>query len=163
RSVRCLARFAAAPAVRRFGLGQTISSLPGGVGAVATLGLLYPEFPIFIALRGVEAVLRGSFFRSAYELIFRPMGPAEKHRTKTFLDVTCDRLGDAVGAGIVQLMLFTTALFTGAAAYLSAELLAVMIGMDAWSLWLASRLDAVYLGVVERRLTAHGEAAPIVV
>jgi hypothetical protein len=60
-------------------------------------------------------------------------------------------------------MLFTTALFTGAAAYLSAELLAVMIGMAAWSLWLASRLDAVYLGVVERRLTAHGEAAPIVV
>jgi hypothetical protein len=124
---------------------------------MGTIGLLYASFPVFVAVRGVEAVLRGSFFRSAYELIFVPMAPAEKHRTKTFLDVTCDRMGDAVGAGIVQLLLLT------GAAYLSTELLGVVIAMAAWSLWLASRLDAVYLGVVERRLTTHGDAAPVVV
>ena len=158
-----LAQFGVGAAVRRLGLGRTIATLPAGVGTMATLGLLFPEFPIFIGVRGVESVLRGSFFRSAYELIFVPMDRAEKNRTKTFLDVTCDRIGDAVGAGMVQLILFSTALFAGAAIYLSAELLAVVIGMAAWSLWLASRLDALYLGVVERRLTAHGDATPIVV
>jgi hypothetical protein len=158
-----LAQFLVASVVRRFGLGRTIATLPAGVGAMATLGLLYPVFPIYIGVRGLESVLRGSFFRSAYELIFVPMEQSEKNRAKTFLDVTCDRIGDAVGAGVVQLILLLTALMSGAAAYLSAQLLAVVIGMAAWSLWLASRLDALYLGVVERRLTAHGDATPIVV
>ena len=62
------------------------------------------SFPIFAAVRGIESVLRGSLFRSAYELLFVPMDPDEKRRTKTFLDVTCDRAGDAVGAGVVQVL-----------------------------------------------------------
>jgi ATP:ADP antiporter, AAA family len=152
-----LAQFAVGPAVRRIGLGRTISTLPAGVGAMGVLGLLYGSFPVFVAVRAIESVLRGSFFRSAYELIFVPMAPAEKHRTKTFLDVTCDRLGDAVGAGIVQGMLLL------GSAYLTTELLGVIIAMAGWSLYLANRLDALYLGVVERRLTAHGDAASVVV
>jgi hypothetical protein len=152
-----LAQFAVGPAVRRAGLGRTISALPAGVGAMGVLGLLFASFPLFIAVRGIESILRGSFFRSAYELIFVPMAPAEKHRTKTFLDVTCDRVGDACGAGIVQLVLLT------GTAYLSTELLGIVIALAAWSLLLASRLDALYLGVVERRLTAHTEGVPIVV
>jgi ATP:ADP antiporter, AAA family len=152
-----LAQFAVAPVVRRIGLGRTISTLPAGVGTMGMLGLLYGSFPVFIVVRGLESVLRGSFFRSAYELIFVPMAPAEKHRTKTFLDVTCDRIGDAVGAGVVQFfLLFGTT-------YLTTELLGVVIAMAAWSLYLASRLDALYLGVVERRLAAHGDAGSVVV
>jgi hypothetical protein len=152
-----LAQFAVAPVVRRVGLGRTISTLPAGVGTMGVVGLLFGSFPVFVAVRGIESVLRGSFFRSAYELIFVPMAPAEKHRTKTFLDVTCDRIGDAVGAGVVQFfLLFGTT-------YLTTELLGVVIAMAGWSLYLANRLDALYLGVVERRLTAHGEAAPVVV
>jgi hypothetical protein len=152
-----LAQFAVAPVLRRAGLGRTMSTLPAGVGAMSVLGLLYAEFPLFIAVRGIESVLRGSFYRSAYELIFVPMAPAEKHRTKTFLDVTCDRIGDVVGAAIVQVLLLTSA------RYLSAELLGVIIALAAGSLWLANRLDALYLGVVERRLTAHVEGTPVVV
>jgi hypothetical protein len=152
-----LAQFAVAPVVRNIGLGRTISALPAGVGTMGMLGLLYGSFPVFVAVRGLESVLRGSFFRSAYELIFVPMAPAEKHRTKTFLDVTCDRIGDAVGAGVVQFFLiFGTT-------YLTTELLGVIIAMAVWSLYLASRLDALYLGVVERRLAAHGDAASVVV
>jgi hypothetical protein len=63
-----------------------------------------------------------------------------------------------VGAGIVQLVLFT-----GAATYFSTGLLGIVIALAAWSLWLTNRLDALYLGVVERRLTAHVEGAPVVV
>jgi ATP:ADP antiporter, AAA family len=152
-----LMQFGVAPVVQRLGIGRAIAILPAGVGAMGTLGLLYASFPMFVAVRAVESILRGSFFRSAYELLFVPMAPAEKHRTKTFLDVTCDRLGDAVGAAVVQVLIFT------GATYLTSQLLGVIVAMAVGSLWLAARLDAVYLGVVERRLAAHGGGAPVVV
>ena len=152
-----LAQFAVNASVRRIGLGATISTLPGGVVAVGGLGLLYPTFPIFVLLRGLESVLRGSLFRSAYELSFVPMDPIEKRRTKTFLDVTCDRSGDAVGAGIVQLLLLT------GATYLSSQLLAAAIALSAIGVWLSRRLDRLYLGMVERRLANHGDMTPSLV
>jgi AAA family ATP:ADP antiporter len=152
-----LTQFAVNTSVRRFGLGATISTLPAGLGGMGTLSLLYPTFPIFVLLRGLESVLRGSLFRSAYELSFVPMDPVEKRRTKTFLDVTCDRTGDALGAAIVQLLLLT------GATYLSSQLLAAMIALSAVGVWLGKRLDGLYLGMVERRLAGHGEATPLLV
>ena len=152
-----LAQTAVTPSVRRLGLGRTMSTLPGGLGMSSALALLYPSFPMFAFARGVESVLRGSFFRSAYELLFVPMDPDEKRRTKTFLDVTCDRAGDAVGAGVVQLVLFT------AVDYQRGQLLALSIATAGAGLWLARRLDKLYLGVVERHLVKQGDFAPIVV
>lgn len=143
--------------VRRLGIGRTIAALPGGLGLTSALALLYPTFSMFTVVRGVESVFRGSFFRSGYELIFVPMDPAEKRRTKTFLDVTCDRAGDALGAIVVQALLFTNIAFQ------KAELLAVVIAFAGGGLYLARRLDVLYLGVVARRLIKHGEPTPIVV
>jgi hypothetical protein len=150
-----LAQFAVAAIVRRFGLGATISALPSGVAGLGCLSLLYPGFPLLITLRGLEAILRGSIFRSAYELIFVPMDPVEKRRTKTFLDVTCDRAGDAVGAGVVQVVLLT------GTAYVFSQLLVATIALSAAGIWLGRRLDALYLRMVERRLTTHRGAAPM--
>jgi ATP/ADP translocase len=143
--------------LRRLGLGRTISVLPAGLGTSSAIALLFPVFQTFAFTRGVESVLRGSFFRSGYELLFVPMDPAEKRLTKTFLDVTCDRAGDAVGAAIVQLVLFTPVDFR------RAELLAVAIALATAGLFLARRLDTLYLGVVARRLVKHGERTPIAV
>ena len=55
--------------------------------------------------RALELVFRGSFLRSSYELFFTPVPPREKRATKTFIDVSCDRMGDALGAGVLQLLL----------------------------------------------------------
>jgi hypothetical protein len=143
-------------AVRRLGLGKTIAALPGGLGLTSGLALLYPIFPMFAIERGVESVLRGSLFRSGYELIFVPMDPEEKRRTKTFLDVTCDRAGDALGAAIVWLVLFTTLQFQ------KGEMLAITMALAGGALYLARRLDVLYVGVVARRLVKHGEPTPIV-
>jgi hypothetical protein len=152
-----LAQLAVNASVRRLGLGTTISALPGGVAAVGTLGLLYSAFPVVVLLRGLESVVRGSLFRSAYELSFVPMGPAEKRRTKTFLDVTCDRAGDAMGAGIVQGLLLTGATF------LASQLLAAVIALSLIGVWLARRLDALYLRMVEQRLAMQGGTTPVLV
>jgi ATP:ADP antiporter, AAA family len=143
--------------LRKLGLGRTISILPAGLATSSTLALLFPVFQLFAFTRGVESVLRGSFFRSGYELLFVPMDPGEKRLTKTFLDVTCDRAGDAVGAAVVQLVLFTPVDFR------RAELLAVAISLAIAGLLLARRLDTLYLGVVARQLVKHGERTPIAV
>ena len=57
----------------------------------------------------------------------------------------------------MQLVLFTSVEFH------RNELLAVAIALAAAGLYLARRLDTLYLGVVARRLVQHGEHTPIVV
>jgi AAA family ATP:ADP antiporter len=143
-------------AVQRMGLGQTISTLPAGLGAGGIAAILFPIFPLLVVVRAVESVLRGSFFRAGYELLFVPMDPAEKRRTKTFLDVTCDRAGDALGAGIVQVLLILAPIF------LVSELLAVVVALAAAGLWLGRRLDVMYVRVVERRLVGQLSVTPAV-
>ena len=152
-----VAQMAVKPAVQQLGIGRTVSSLPMGFGAASIAALLFPTFATFTMARGIESLLRGSLFRSGYELLFVPMDPAEKRRTKTFLDVTCDRGGEAVGALVIQALLLV------GPAFLTAELLAVAIATSLCALWLASRLDAMYVGVVERRLVGQVALAPPVI
>ena len=83
--------------------------------------------PIIALARGIDAVLRNSSFRSGYELLFVPMGAAERRRIKTFLDVTCDRAGEALGALLVYVLLFTSTKF------LTNELLGLVIAMPSAS------------------------------
>jgi hypothetical protein len=141
-------------AVQRLGLGRTMSVLPAGLGAGAMGALVFPVFPMFAVVRGLESVIRGSWYRGGYELIFVPMDPAEKRRTKTFLDVTCDRAGDAMGAAIVQVALLL------APAFLVSELLGAAIALALGGIWLGNRLDRMYLRVVERRLVGQLSDAP---
>src|SRR5262249_42188622 len=53
----------------------------------------------------METLFRGSLFRSAYELFYTAVAPAEKRAVKPVIDVGMERLGDAVGAGAVSLLL----------------------------------------------------------
>src|SRR4029078_12115148 len=94
-------------AIQHMGIGKTISTLPAGVALTSAVALLFPVWPALVAVRrlhagdrralvgvlGFEAVIRGSLFRSGYELLFVPMDVAERRQMKTFLDVTCDRAG----------------------------------------------------------------------
>ena len=51
-------------------------------------------------------MFRGSFFRSGYELFYTPIPAVEKRAAKAIVDVGFDRLGDAVGGGLVRAALF---------------------------------------------------------
>lgn len=155
-----LASFAAQAAsgriLQRVGIGQTMSSLPAGVGLASAIALLFPVWQPIVLVRGIDAVLRNSLFRSGYELFFVPMDAAERRRIKTFIDVTCDRAGETLGALIVQVLLFTSAV------YLARELLGAVILLTAAALWLGRRLDRLYLGVVEQQLVRHAEHTPVI-
>ncbi|HWB97193.1 MAG TPA: MFS transporter, partial [Bryobacteraceae bacterium] len=138
--------FLARLSLQRVGIGRTIASLPLGV-ATGTMGaLLVPAFPVLTALRSFELVLRGSLFRSAYELLYTPIPPAEKRTAKTLLDVACDRAGDAVGSAIVALFLWFGVPF------FSSALLGVTLGIAALVFWVSLRLEKAYAGLVQQRL-----------
>jgi hypothetical protein len=55
--------------------------------------------------RGVEGMLQGSLFRSAYEVLFTPLPQSLKRPTKTFIDVSLDRLGGLLGGGLTLALL----------------------------------------------------------
>ncbi len=138
--------FLARPALHHLGIGRTISSLPIAVGAGALGALLVPVFPMFAAIRSMEFVLRGSLYRSAYELLFTPVAPAEKRAAKTLIDVGCDRAGDALGGGIVQLLLWM------GSSFVTSSLLGFALAMAMAGIWICLKLDSAYTKLVQQRL-----------
>lgn len=147
--------------VQSAGLGRTVASLPAGLGAASTLAMVVPSFWLVAIARGVEAVLRGSWFRSGYELLFVPVAPAEKRRTKTFLDVTCDRAGEALGAAVVQAIVFAAAASAFIATYHANGLLAIVVGLSALTLWVSRKIDHQYTNVIAGRLADQVDADSI--
>lgn len=135
--------------LEKLGLSRTVGSLPLTNSILAGAGLVFPAFPVFAAARGAEYALRGSLFRSGYELLYTPVAPAEKRAAKTLIDVAADRAGDALGAGIIQILL----LMTGA--FLTTGLLGLTLAASLAAVWVARRLDRKYAGALEQRLLDH--------
>ncbi|HVQ41783.1 MAG TPA: MFS transporter, partial [Vicinamibacterales bacterium] len=146
------AQTAAGSVIRTFGIGRSISTLPVGLSTATVLALITQASPFIVITRGIEAVLRGSWFRSGYELLFVPMAPDEKRHTKTFLDVTCDRAGDALGALVVQASLAAAVSVVVYADHQRSVLLAIVLVMAAAGIALSRRVDKLYIGVVASRL-----------
>src|SRR5258705_2277245 len=144
-----LAQTRAERVVRRLGMGGTINALPGGVGVVGLFALVFQAWPVVTALRGLDAVLRNSLFRSAYELLFVPMDARTRNRAKTVLDVVCDRAGEAIGSGIVQLLLLV------GVASISSSLVTVALLFAGVAMWVGQRFGTLYVGVVEDQLLRY--------
>ena len=144
-------------ALRRLGLGRTVQSYPTAVAIGAGASLFLPTVLMAPLARGLELVFRGSFFRSGYELFFTPASPRDKRAIKTFIDVSCDRMGDVVGAGILQLLLLACA------QQAVTPILLVTVALACVSFWITRRMDAAYSQALEHglvnRAVALNEAA----
>ncbi|HEY3441688.1 MAG TPA: hypothetical protein VGK29_13075 [Paludibaculum sp.] len=143
--------FLTRPALEKLGLSRTVATLPVAVGLGGMAALSFPVFGAYALARGLEQILRGSLFRSGYELFYNPVPPAEKRSAKTLIDVGCDRMGDALGAGVVQLFLML------GPSMVRSEALGVTIGFAIAALWLAMRLDKAYSRILERSLVSRAE------
>jgi hypothetical protein len=134
--------------LQHFGLTGTISTMPfviagGGLGA-----LIWPGLSSIGLVRGGQSVLRSSLFRSGYELLYAPVPQTEKRAAKTIVDVGFDRLGDAVGGGLIRIILAL-----GLAASLNSRLLtAIAITLGLLSLVLTTRLNKGYVATLEKSL-----------
>ncbi len=133
------------PLLDRTGIGRTAALLPGGVAAGSLAALVLPGVGVLFALRGLEIVLRGSVFRASYEMLFTPVSPDEKRATKLLIDVGAARMGDIVGAVVVQGVLWIGVLTM-------APLLVATMLCAALALLVAQRLDAGYTRALGRSL-----------
>lgn len=131
--------------LKRFGPGKTVATLPVVV-AGASLGTLVLPGVAIIATRAIELLLRGSLYRSGYELFYTPMPPEEKRSTKSVIDIAAERMGDGLAGATIQLLLVLPAAISGSVIL---GLTATLSGIAAW---LAFRLDRAYVSVLEKGL-----------
>ncbi|GAB4109014.1 MAG: hypothetical protein Kow001_08260 [Acidobacteriota bacterium] len=133
-------------ALQKLGVVRTAGILPATLALGGLANLVLPALATAIAARAGEAVLRNSLWRSAYELLYTPVPPAEKRAVKTVIDVGFERLGDALGGGLVRVLL----LLAPAVALPLLPITAGLLGL--LGLVAAVRLHRGYIQTLERSL-----------
>ena len=131
-------------ALERLGLAWTVATVSAVVVLGGTGAVFIRTFASVVLLRGSEAVVRNSIFRAAYELLFTPLPPEKKRPTKTLIDVGFDRIGTAIGSGIVMA---TTALLL--AKNVDQVLFILCVALSVGSIALAMRLHGGYVSALE--------------
>jgi hypothetical protein len=91
-------------------------------------------------------VFRGSLFRASYEIFYTPIPRREKRAAKSLVDVAFDRLGDAVGGGLLRLSLLL------APQSRITTILLLAVGTAATAIIVATRLSRGYILTLERSL-----------
>jgi len=140
--------FAVGPFIKHAGLAASACVLPGTLALGSLASALFPGFKFLSGVRGAEILARGSVFRSAYELFFMALAPSDKRAIKSFLDVGIDRMGDAVGAGGISVLLVLAPGRYGA-------ILVTAAACAALALVLATRLQRGYLHALENSLVGR--------
>jgi hypothetical protein len=136
----------ARPALERLGLARTAGTLPAVLVVGAIPFLAEPALATILLARGSEIAVRGSLFRAGYELLYMPVPPAEKRPAKLLIDICGSRLGDALGAGLIGLLL----LFGAGQALPRMVALAGLFGVAA--LLLTGLIQRGYVRSLERNL-----------
>ena len=142
--------------LEKLGLARTAATLPCAVGIGGVANLFFPGLVGASILRGVEAALQNSLFRSGYELLFSPIPAREKRAIKSFIDVGCQRIGDVSGGGIVQL-----ALILGGAAAAARFLLPTIVVLSAAGIFMAYRLHRGWVEELALSLALREEGGEI--
>jgi AAA family ATP:ADP antiporter len=105
-----------------------------------------PGLPGALAARAGESAFRGSIFRSSYEIFFTPIPATAKRAAKSIIDVGCDRLGDAAGAGLIRVLIMALPAASSRAILVGAA------GCSALAMVFASRLHRGYVRTLEHNL-----------
>lgn len=135
----------------RLGPTGTARLLPGAVIAFGGVALALPGFVAALAARSVEAALRSSWYRSAYELFFVPVAETRKRSAKLWIDVGADRLGDAIAGALI------TGVVAIAGAAASTVTLAFAVACGGLVLWRLRLLQRRYVGTLEKALARRAD------
>ena len=133
-------------ALERLGLAGTVATVPATVAVGSAAAIALPGFPSASVLRGSESVLGNSLYRASYELLFTPIPARDKRAVKTLVDVGAARVGDVLGAGLVQAALMAFAV--GA----DRPILLAALGFSLLALPVAAALHAGYKRTLEKSL-----------
>ena len=129
--------------LEKLGLATAVATPSAAVILGSLAGLVAPGLGTAIAARGGESLLRGSLFRAGYELFYTPVSVHDKRAAKSWIDVVFDRLGEAVGGGLVRIVLLLQA------GLQSPVILALAAGFSAAALFVTTRLNRGYISTLE--------------
>jgi hypothetical protein len=132
--------------LEKLGLARGVGSLPAAVAAGGVGALMFPVFSALVGVRALEVVLRGSIYRAGYELLYTPLPVQEKRAAKPVIDVVFDRLGDVLGGAVSQIFLALGGMFA------IKGILLVTVGIAGVGMYIARRLQGLYVRVLERGL-----------
>jgi hypothetical protein len=136
------------PSLKLLGLAGTVALLPGAVVVGSILALALPSLWSALAVRGTDAIMRNSLYRSGYELLFTPIAAERKRATKLIIDVAFDRVGTAVGSALALAVVFLAGLQT------ERVILILIVLFSMAALWVAMRLHEGYVNALEESLRA---------
>ena len=88
-------------ALETLGLAGTTATLPVATSLGSLAALFMPGLVPIGIVKGSEASVRSSLFRSGYELLYTPVALGEKRSAKSIIDVGVDRLADGLAAGAI--------------------------------------------------------------
>lgn len=143
------------PLVAKKGIAAALMALPLtlGIGALGVM-LVYPTATVVsmlwasTGLRAGDNAVRNSFYRAGYELLFVPLPPAEKRVAKPIVDSLLERVADALGAGLVLLLVIVL--------HLPAERLAWgILVLGGAGLYLTLRVRRSYVATLSASLVAR--------
>ena len=138
-------------ALERLGLARTVTTHPASVIAAGVGAVLLPGLVTATIMRGADAVLRNSLFRAGYELLFTPVSRDDKRATKTIIDVGIDKIGDAIGAGLVAVLL------VAGPASSQPLMVAAAMALAGVAVWVSLRLHRGYVRALENSLVTQAE------
>jgi len=146
-----LQSFGSRAVLERFGLGLATGSPSIALMAGSVASLVTPGFGSLLVARGGEASFRGSWFRAGYELFYTPLAATERRAAKSLIDVALDRVSDALGGGLVRVIIAFVPV-----AYSSSTLLFGAMVCSAGALLAASHLNRWYIRTLEHSLLDQG-------
>ena len=128
------------------GLAVATATPSLALGVAGLFGLIFPGLGGALVARAAESTLRSSLFKTGYEIYFTPIASQDKRAAKSIIDVGFDRLGDAVGGGLVRLLIMLPASMQYSA------VLGGAIVCSAIAVAVARRLSRGYIHTLERSL-----------
>ena len=84
--------------LRTFGLGMTILALPVSLGLGSAVIFLIPAFWSVLFTNACDQGLRFSVDKASHELLYLPIGPADRVRIKNAIEIVLSGMADAAGA-----------------------------------------------------------------
>ncbi|UCC81787.1 MAG: hypothetical protein JSW46_12345 [Gemmatimonadota bacterium] len=136
------------------GVAWSLALLPIVLGLGSVGMLVVPSLVLVTAVRGADATLRKSLYRSALEVLYVPVPSLLRRKTKTFIDSVVDSIGEGLGAGLIFLWVTALAL---PSRFFSLFIIAASFGLIA----LSRRMGRQYFATVSEQLQVSGERAEV--
>jgi AAA family ATP:ADP antiporter len=156
--------FLTSPLIRAFGIRLTLLLYPlilfvgaGGIGTAALVGLI-PLVPA-ILIKASDKGLAYSLNQSVRELLYIPISPEQKYKSKIFIDMFLNRFAKGFGAVILWVLLFfvrkgsASGGTEGAIQYISL----IVLGLIVVWVFLNLRIGGEYADIVKSKIEKRYE------